>query len=186
MIYQKLLEIAKKKIVVNKDATNPFHKSKYATLDSIIENYIDVLNTNKIVVVHWVEVVEGKSYLNTKLVDSEKDNDFVETKLLLNEDSTMQKLWSSITYGKRYNLGCLLNITTDEDTDMWNWKDSKQEVKSDSKPRFNEKEFEAFLTSVLELKVKASTYEEALTIIKKKYNISKKMEDKVLQSYQTK
>jgi len=182
MIYAKLLEIAKKKIIINKDATNPFHKSKYATLDNIIEKYTDILIENWLVVYHETVCEWDKTYLKTTIIDS-TDNTMskVSTMIPLNEDTTMQKLWSSITYAKRYNLGCLLNIVTDEDTDMWSGK--QEDKQEDDKPRFNDDNFKKFKEWLLNWTIKAETFDEAYKLIQQKYKVSKKMKEQVLEAY---
>ena len=112
-IYTKLLDIQKESTKLKKDANNPFFKSNYITLDNIIATYNEKLSEKLIVCYHYTK----DNKLTTVLIDTE-DNSKVESEFnVLNNDP--QKAGSEITYGKRYNLGQLLNIQTDLDDD-WN------------------------------------------------------------------
>jgi len=51
-IYKKLLKLQEEWITLKKDATNPFFKSKYITLDNILEVYMPKLSELKIVCMH--------------------------------------------------------------------------------------------------------------------------------------
>ena len=94
-----------------KDNTNPFFKSKYITLDNIIETYNPLLNELNLVCYHYTK----DNKLTTVILDI-KDESKVESEFnVLNTDP--QKQGSEITYWKRYNLGQLLNIQTDTDDD---------------------------------------------------------------------
>lgn len=109
-IYEKLFNI--QGLSVKKDATNPFFKCKYATLDNIIEVLNPILKKNKLVVYH--KSFDG--YLITVLQDTES-KDSIESGIKLPDINDPQKLGSAITYFKRYNLGQIFNIVTDEDDD---------------------------------------------------------------------
>ena len=121
-IFKKLLEIQTESIALKKDASNPFFKSNYITLDNIISTYNDILTNKSIVCYHYTK----DNKLTTVLVDTEDDTKVESEFNILNNDP--QKAWSEITYGKRYNLGQLLNIQTDTDDDgnlaskAWNTK----------------------------------------------------------------
>ena len=123
MIYKKLLAIQTKSIALKKDQTNPFFKSKYITLDNIIETYNPILNELKIVCYHYAK----DNKIITCLYDTE-DETKVESEFNIYTNDP-QKQGSEITYWKRYNLGQLLNIQTDDDDD-WNkassWWNTKQ------------------------------------------------------------
>ena len=110
-IYTKLLEIQTEWIALKKDASNPFFKSKYVTLDNIISEYNAVLSQQKVVCYHYTK--ENK--LITVLLDTE-DGSSVESEFNIFANDP-QKQGSEITYGKRYNLGQLLNVQTDVDDD---------------------------------------------------------------------
>lgn len=122
-IYKKLLDIQTESISLKKDANNPFFKSSYITLDNIIHTYNEILTKAKIVCYHYTK--ENK--LITVLMDIESDTKVESEFNILNSDP--QKAGSEITYGKRYNLGQLLNIQTDIDDD-WNKASSEWNTKN--------------------------------------------------------
>ena len=114
---EKLFEILYKYqweyIKLKKDADNPFFKSKYVTLDNILDHYIPKLNEDWILCMHHVQDKE----LITTLIHIESWDKIMSNFPLNNTDP--QKQWSEISYWKRYNLWCILNIQTDTDDD-WN------------------------------------------------------------------
>ncbi len=145
-IYTKLLEIQKKHLAFEKDAKNPFFKSNYVSLDSIVEKLTPLLDEQKILCIHYTENKE----VVTKIIDTEAKNDEVNIEVYHNdsiysrfpliESNDPQKLWSCITYAKRYNLAQIFNIITDRDDD-WNeasWNDEKKEVKKEEIKRYND------------------------------------------------
>jgi hypothetical protein len=52
-----------------KDANNPFFKSKYVSLDSIVEKLTPILDDKKLLVLHYTKDKE----VITEIVDVEKD-----------------------------------------------------------------------------------------------------------------
>jgi len=92
MIQEKLLQLQIKGTTLKKDASNPFFKSKYITLDNILENYNPILSKLKIVCYHYTK----DNKLITSLYDVE-DNTFIESEFnVYNNDP--QKQGSEITY----------------------------------------------------------------------------------------
>lgn len=129
MIQERLLKLQKEWVALKKDASNPFFKSKYITLDNIIETYNPLLTELGIVCYHYTK----DNKLTTTLFDIE-DKTFIESEFnIYNNDP--QKQGSEITYWKRYNLWQLLNIQTDTDDD-WNiasaWWNTKQFYKKET------------------------------------------------------
>lgn len=187
MIQKKLLELQKKGVSVVKHWNNPFTKSKYVVLDDLIETYRAVLCEMQIVIYH---AMREDGVLVTTLHDCEDDTK-IEACFPRIESQDPQKLWSAITYGKRYNLWQLLNIVTDEDDDGNTGANKGKEASKTSdkkewneKPWFNEKpNFENFKQGVLEGTIAAQTYEEAVVLIRAKYQLSKDMDTKVKAFY---
>lgn len=110
-IQNKLMEIQKLWVHVNKEAENPFFKSKYVKLDTIINKYNKIFNEVWIVCYHYC----SDWNVITVLEDIE-DQSNIQSAFPI-DASEPQKVWSAITYGKRYNLWCLLNIVADKDDD---------------------------------------------------------------------
>ncbi len=114
-LYTKLLEIQKLHLEFEKDTTNPFFKSKYVSLDSIVSKLTPHLDKQWLLVIHFTKNNE----IYTQVIDSESEDgsDFIESQFPLVQSPDPQKLGSCITYAKRYNLWQLFNIVTDWDDD---------------------------------------------------------------------
>jgi len=130
-IYTKLLEIQKLHLSFEKDAKNPFFKSNYVSLDSIVEKLTPHLDKQWLLVFHRTLNKE----IVTEVVDIEDDS-AVQSSFPLIDSNDPQKLGSCITYAKRYNLWQLFNIVTDRDDDgneasEVEKKEIKKEVKKD-------------------------------------------------------
>lgn len=110
-LHKILLKYQQENNKLKKSADNPFFKSKYLPLDAILDYYIEKFNEDGILCIHSVHNRE----LTTSLILIEK-NETISSSFPLN-NTDPQKQWSEITYWKRYNLGALLNIQTDEDDD---------------------------------------------------------------------
>ena len=96
---------------IKKDKANPFHKSKYATLDSVLGAVEPSLLANDLVLVQAVS--EGQ--LITTLWHTSGQS--LASNFKLPELSDPQKLGSQITYYRRYAVCALLSVTADEDDD---------------------------------------------------------------------
>lgn len=98
------------------DATNPFFKSKYATLASVIEA-IKPLAKNGISFTQGTVTREhGDVFLITKLLHG--SGDFVEFETpILCAKKDMQTFGSALTYARRYGLSAIAGISSDEDDD---------------------------------------------------------------------
>jgi hypothetical protein len=96
---------------IPKDKVNPFHKSKYASLDAVLGAVEPSLLFNGLTLSHTVD--SGK--LITRLYHT--NGDFLESSFNLPELSDPQKLGSIISYYRRYAVCGLLSVTADEDDD---------------------------------------------------------------------
>lgn len=104
---------------IEKDRTNPFHKSKYATLDSINKAVDGPLLEQGLVVVHRIEQIEGAMFVVSRLLheSGEFDPSWQMSTCPIPNTTDSQKLGSAITYARRYNKLQLLDIVADEDDD---------------------------------------------------------------------
>jgi hypothetical protein len=101
---------------IEKDAKNPFLKNKYATLDSILSAVEPALLENGLFITQLVESDDRGSYLRTVLYH--ESGEYLESSRYdLPEVNDSQKFGAAITYGRRYHLSALLNITADPDDD---------------------------------------------------------------------
>lgn len=112
---EKLFKIQNNKnLKFTKDGKNPHFKNEYITLDNLVETLKPELESNKLLVVHYLQ----DNKLITEIKDME-ENESVKSEFPIAEETIAnpQKVGSAITYAKRYNLGAIFNIITDEDDD---------------------------------------------------------------------
>lgn len=96
---------------VGKNSTNPFFKSGYANLETVIDATKSILLKNNIIVVQGMD----NDCLVTRLQHESGEYFESNTKLMLSKDD-MQALGSAITYARRADLKSMLNIAeTDDD-----------------------------------------------------------------------
>ena len=102
---------------VTKDAKNPFLKNKYASLDAIIEAAKPILAVHGLTALQVVNDDGVETYLIHKSGEW-ISSDYIKIMPEVSKGlSLAQAVGVATTYAKRYQLGALLNISTDEDTD---------------------------------------------------------------------
>lgn len=102
---------------VTKDAKNPFLKNKYASLDAIIEAAKPILAVHGLTAMQVVNDDGVETYLIHKSGEW-ISSDYIKIMPEVSKGlSLAQAIGVATTYAKRYQLGALLNISTDEDTD---------------------------------------------------------------------
>jgi hypothetical protein len=102
---------------VTKDGNNPHFRSKYATLQNIVESTRDVLRKHGLAVIQTFGETDG-TYINliTTLLH-ESGEAFSGTLTMRPSKVDPQGLGSATTYARRYALSAILGIVTDEDDD---------------------------------------------------------------------
>ena len=171
-IYTKLLEIQKLHLAFSKDAKNPFFKSKYISLDSIVATLTPLLDERNLLIVHYTENKE----VVTELIDTEETGFNIQSRFPLIDSNDPQKLWSCITYAKRYNLSQIFNIITDRDDDGngASWVED-EEVEEEVEEEIVVEPTEWFKDENL-AKMSARTYsspDDAVKLARTKYKVSK-------------
>jgi len=106
-----------------KSATNPFHRSKYADLETVLDVVTEPFNNNGFALMQTGGSDENGKYILTKLTHT-SGGEF-ESKIYLvdqfkdKDDNLwpldMQHLGSAITYAKRYGLQALTGLATEDD-----------------------------------------------------------------------
>lgn len=114
-IYSKIKTI-QKWLSVTKDKRNEFLKNAYVTLDQIVEKLEPLLEKEGLFMFHKVDYL-WLPLLVTHIRDIEGEEEIISSFPMHATDP--QRVWSEITYGKRYNLSAIFNIIADEDDD-WN------------------------------------------------------------------
>lgn len=113
-IQTKLLELQKEVSAIKKDSTNPFFKSAYFDINKLIETLKPLLNKLKLVIIQPIVIVEGKSVLQTIIMDTESEEK-LDSHILLPEGIEPQKMGSAITYYRRYALQSMLFLQAEDD-----------------------------------------------------------------------
>jgi len=90
-ITNKLLQLQKEVGAIKKDSENPFFKSAYFDINKLIETLKPLLNKLKIVILQPMAVRDGKSVLQTIILDSESEEQLT-SEILLPEDIEPQKM----------------------------------------------------------------------------------------------
>jgi hypothetical protein len=129
-------------------ADNPYFKSKYATLDTIMEAINPALESNGFILVEAVELVLSQSSapvpaLRTELHHIHSGETMSSLLPLSAKGVDPQHQGAAITYARRYNITALLSLLTEDDMDGNDpegdpRKSSKPATKS--KPQFKKRE----------------------------------------------
>ena len=108
-IYNKLYKVQKEIGAISKDSTNPFYKSKYLNINSLIKQLTPILEKHNLLLLQPIE--DDKQY--SRIIDL--DGGMVESSLALPTDLDAQKIGGAITYYRRYTLVALLGLQAEDD-----------------------------------------------------------------------
>lgn len=103
-------------VTVGKDKSNPFFKSKYADLASIMLQSQPVLTKHGLSVVQLPSNLDGRPALTTIVMHKSGQSVQATIPLILAKDDP-QGVGSAITYMRRYGYAAALQIVIDEDDD---------------------------------------------------------------------
>jgi len=98
---------------IKKDASNPFYKSKYAPLSTILEAIAAPLQDGELVVVQF----PNGTGLTTQVIHSSGQWIRATYEMPIKDSNNPQAVGSAITYMRRYALGAVLSLNIDEDDD---------------------------------------------------------------------
>jgi len=162
-----------------KDASNPFFKSKYATLDAIQEHIRKPLSEAGLVVTQPTRWVDGQAIVVSTVYHVETGECLYSEFPVVVGKHTAQDYGSAVTYAKRYSLTGLLNLTvSDEDDDgnkaSANVTQTKNVSEGNELPWLNESSPE-WPKVVASLK---SGY--TIADVRKKFKVSKAIETKLM------
>ena len=117
-IAKALINVQRQLQPATKDANNPFTKSKYATLNSVMDSCRDALLSNGIWLCQYpVPAEPGYLGLVTKLTHAESGQWQSSLAVVPLPKSDPQGVGISMTYMRRYALSAMLGIVMEEDTD---------------------------------------------------------------------
>jgi hypothetical protein len=102
---------------VHKDGNNPHFRSKYATLQNIVESTRDTLRKHGLAVVQTFGETDG-TYINLITTLLHESGEYISgTFTMRPSKADPQGLGSATTYARRYALSAVLGIVADEDDD---------------------------------------------------------------------
>ena len=161
-INTKLFNLQQEIGTVSKDASNPFYKSKYFDINSLIKQLQPLLKKHRLLLLQPIE--EDMVYSKLICVDGTGG---VISALKLPQLTDPQKLGSCITYYRRYTLASLLGLQSiDDDANLGSGKIVEVELPwlNENTPQFN--------------KVKKALSEGTATIadVRTKFKVSTKVE----------
>lgn len=113
---------------IKKDSSNPFFKSKYASLSTILDHIQKPLAETGLA---FTQFPSGDNGLTTILLHAESGEYILESFNMKPSKSDPQGQGSAITYQRRYALGSILGLNIDEDDDAN--AASKPEAKAEEK-----------------------------------------------------
>ena len=99
-----------------KDKTNPFFKSSYVDINSLIDQIKPVLKKQKIGLDQSPQMIDGLPCLRTRLINLENTEEFIESNTpLIYKQGDAQSFGGSITYMRRYSLISMLGLESYDD-----------------------------------------------------------------------
>ena len=111
---EKLFALQNEIGAISKDAKNPFYKSKYFDVNSLIKQLQPLLQKHRLLLLQPIE--ETLVYSKMICIDS---NEFAVSCMKLPDISDPQKMGSAVTYYRRYTLGSLLGLqSVDDDANL--------------------------------------------------------------------
>jgi hypothetical protein len=111
-LFDRLLSAQTRIGTITKDKTNPYFKSKYMDINTLLEIVKPILNDEEILVLQPLSNVDGRPAITTIL--QHHDEEIRETFTLPDLD-VAQKMGGAITYARRYAITAMLCIKADDD-----------------------------------------------------------------------
>jgi len=109
-INEKLFKLQNEIGAISKDSKNPFYKSKYFDINSLIDALKPHLQKHGLLL---IQPIEGGT-VNSRIIDIET-GDHYESSMELPNISDPQKMGSAVTYYRRYTLQSLLALQAEDD-----------------------------------------------------------------------
>ena len=116
-INQKLFDLQQEIGTISKDASNPFYKSKYFDINSLIGQLNPYLKKYKLLLHQPTDIdfETGIEFVCTFFECIETKQRSTPSRLKLKDEKDPQKLGSQITYFRRYTLASLLGLQAVDD-----------------------------------------------------------------------
>ena len=115
-IYERLTMVRAMVSGVKKTAKNPFFKSNYADLNSVMDTLAPAMIECNIIYVQYANRVDGVDVLTTEIVNTSQPEDkIVSHTHLIIPAADMQKFGGAITYARRYALVTMFGLEAIDD-----------------------------------------------------------------------
>lgn len=113
-IYTKLLSVQKEVGAIKKDSKNPFFKSMYFDINSLLAEVKPKLHKHGLLMLQGIQANESGNMITTEIIDVET-GEKIESDIKIPENADPQKVGSIITYFRRYALQSLLALEAEDD-----------------------------------------------------------------------
>tara|TARA_R110000823_G_scaffold54000_1_gene132662 strand:+ start:240 stop:767 length:528 start_codon:yes stop_codon:yes gene_type:complete len=167
-IYTKLYDLQNELGAISKDATNPFYKSKYFDINSLIGQLKPLLQKHNLVLLQPITDNQVRSVIH------DLDGGSVESSIQLPDNLDAQKMGSAITYFRRYTLQSLLALQAIDDDGNLASKGIVPPIESKPKPKLLDN------TPQFKNAINALSQGKTINDIKKHYTINQDIEKKLL------
>jgi hypothetical protein len=100
-----------------KTSDNPFYKSKYADLETVIDAVKGPLNNHGIAITQEIRIINAADSVKNVLCTTlrHESGELIRSEALLPEQKDIQKWGAAVSYTKRYCLQALLLLPTEDD-----------------------------------------------------------------------
>ena len=165
--YEKLAAVKAEVGRISKDNSNPFFKSKYFDVNSLLLHVEPIIQKNGLLLLQPIQ----DNLVKSIILDT---NGFsIESAIVLPELNDPQKLGSAITYYRRYTLQSLLALQAEDDDA--NLASKKVEVKAEDELKWLNKNTPEFNKAIEYLKNGGN-----IATIENKYKLAKAVKDELL------
>lgn len=109
-IHSKLLKAISKMEKIKKDSNNPFYKSKYYDINSLLDTVKPILHEEGLVLLQPIE----NNCVVSRIFDVDT-GEFVDSSMKIPDIDDPQKIGSCVSYFRRYTLSSLLSVEAEDD-----------------------------------------------------------------------
>lgn len=113
-LFAAILRAKKNFDAVIKDSTNPYFKSKYESLNCILDATETALNNEGVILLQPSSTDGTANFVTTRLEHVET-GEFADSTLKLEKTGNMQEVGAATTYGRRQTLKGLLGLKAEDD-----------------------------------------------------------------------